>query len=143
MVARLATGFHESDAAGVGTLEGCGVDEGAVAEAGGAGTVKLPRHQIIGGVEAEIMLVCTAFQTLFTCPGGAAFAQRAHCRGVAAGFADDVAPVAEGVQPPADTGQSPIGELADGGQDRPDVIGDVEVGDGLGGYASRADPDIS
>ena len=93
LVAALATGFHESDAAGVDALEGGRIDEGAVTKAGGAGTVKLPRHQIIaiGRAEAEIMLVCSAFQALFTCPGGAAFAQRGHRGGVAAGFAGDVA----------------------------------------------------
>ncbi|CNG99549.1 Uncharacterised protein [Mycobacterium tuberculosis] len=117
LIAGLATGFHQSDATGVDTLQGRGVDESAVAETGGAGTVKLPRHQIIaiGEVEAGIMLVCSVFQTLCTCPAGTLFTQRGHRRGVAAGFAGDVAPVAQGVQPPTDTGQSLLGELADGG----------------------------
>lgn len=135
LVAGVATGFQQSDAAGVDALEGRGIDERAVAQAGGAGTVKFPRHQIIaiGGAQAGIMLECSAFQALFTCPSGAAFAQRGHRGRVAPGFAGDVTPVAQGVQPPADTGQSPIRELADGGQDRPDVIGHIQVADGLGG----------
>lgn len=144
LVAGLATDFHQSDATGIDALEGRGVDKSAVAEAGGAGTVKLPRHQIIatGRVEVGTMLVPSVFQTLFTRPGGAAFTQRGHRCGVATRFARDVTSVAECVQPPTDTSQSPVGELADGGQDGPDVIGDVEVGDGLGRDASRADPDV-
>lgn len=63
LIAGLATDFDQSDAAGVDVLDGRGVDEGPVAEAGGAGTIEFPCHQIIaiGGVEAEIMLVRSAF----------------------------------------------------------------------------------
>ncbi|SIM64544.1 Uncharacterised protein [Mycobacteroides abscessus subsp. abscessus] len=126
-------------------LQGGGIDEGAVAEAGGAGTVKLPRHQIIaiGGLQIQIMLMCSAYQTLFTCPGGAAFAQRGHGGGIAAGLGGDVASVAQSVQPAADTSQSPIGELADGGQDRANVLSDVEVSDGLSGDSPCTNPHVS
>jgi hypothetical protein len=42
LVAGLATGFHQSDAAGVDALEGRGVNEGAVAGGGVSGMVELP-----------------------------------------------------------------------------------------------------
>ncbi|ABL04738.1 conserved hypothetical protein [Mycobacterium ulcerans Agy99] len=50
----LATGFHQAYAAGMDALQGSGVNEGAVAGAGGAGMVKLPRHQLIAIGRAEI-----------------------------------------------------------------------------------------
>ena len=95
------------------------------------------------------MLCVNSLWRLLSSPGGADGAERAHGDGVAAGFGGDVSPVAQGVQPAPDPCQGIVTEgvglscqVGDGGQDRPDVVGDVEVRDGFSGEAAGGDTEV-